>query len=170
MIEEIEPTSWVSASWGAGQGITHEIKRWRDSGGGYIARVSVADIIAPGPFTALPGYHRWLTVLDDGGGFELTIGQRNWRGVFGESVTFDAALPVHATISGPARVWNLIVREHVPWSALWHRWPSKFVLPPGVGVVHEIASGRTRIGTSIGPIELAVDEAPAIVVHLGLGC
>lgn len=175
-IEEIDPSGWRSGPWGAAQGTTHEIRRWPDGSGGYVARVSVADIVAAGPFTALPGYRRWLAVLDDGGGgdggggLELTIGARRWRGTVGDAVWFDGGEPVHATITGPSRVWNLIVREHVACSAAWYRDARALALAGGVAIVYAVATSRTRIVTASRPIDLAVEPTPAIVVHLGVGC
>lgn len=132
--------------------------------------MSVAEIDANGPFTALPGYRRWLAVLDDGGGLELTIGGRRSRVVTGEGVRFDGAESVSATITRPARVWNLIARDYIAWSAAWHRETSVLTLPSGVAIVHTVATGKTRIATASQPIEIAVESAPSLVVHLGLGC
>jgi environmental stress-induced protein Ves len=171
-VEEIELAAWVAAPWGAGQGTTHEIRRWPDGSGGYIARASVAEIVASGPFTPLAGFRRWLAVLDaGGGGLALAIGARTWRGDVGETVWFDGAEPVHATLLGSSlRVFNLIAREHLACSGAWHREACALTLPSGVAVVHTVATGHTRVITRSQPIEIAVDSAPAIVVHLGLGC
>ncbi|HUQ01811.1 MAG TPA: HutD family protein [Kofleriaceae bacterium] len=170
----VERAHWRSAPWGAAQGTTHEIWRAADGRGGYLARASIAEIDAAGPFTALPGFRRWLAVIDDGGGLELVIADgegepRRWRGAAGDAVAFDGASAVHATVTRPARVWNLIVREHVPWSAAWHRDPCTLTVPGGVAVVHVVTSGITRIHSASQPIEITVDPAPAIVAHLGLG-
>jgi hypothetical protein len=170
----VAPAQWRSAPWGAAQGTTHEVWRAPDGSGGFLARASIAEIDAAGPFTALPGFRRWLAVLDDGGGLELTIsagdGSRRWRGgAAGDALTFDGAAAVHAAITRPARVWNLIVREHVPWTAAWHDGPGALTVPGGVAIVHDVASRLTRIATAAQPIEITVDSAPAIVAHLGLG-
>jgi environmental stress-induced protein Ves len=169
----VEPAQWRSAAWGAAQGTTHEIWRASDGAGGFVARVSIADISAAGPFTALPGFRRWLAVLADGGGLELTIGAgetQRWRGAVGDVIAFDGAAAVHAAITRPARVWNHIVREHLPWSAAWHRDACALTLPCGIAVVHAVASGHTRIASASQPIEITVDSVPTIVAHLGLGC
>lgn len=83
---------------------------------------------------------------------------------------FDGAESVNATITRPARVWNLIARDYIAWSAAWHRDAAVLTLPSGVVIVHTVATGATRIATTSQPIEIAVESAPALVVHLGLGC
>lgn len=180
-IERIAPDAWRAAPWGAGQGTTHEIARWPADAARYAARLSVAEITAPGPFTPLPGYARWLAVLDDGGGLTLTIGGRAWRGRRGATVRFDGADAVTAAIASPARVCNLIVQDGVAWSAAWLAASIVRAMPPGVtvihavadgdvaidGVPHALAAGSTLVATTDEPIAIAVD-APAVLAHLGI--
>jgi environmental stress-induced protein Ves len=169
-MEIVDPSAWRSAPWGNAQGTSHEIWRTPDGSGAYAARVSIADIAAPGPFTALPGYSRWLAVLDDGGGFSLTIGTRFWTGLRGASVAFGGAEPVHASITQPARVWNLIARDDIAWTAAWHESAESAVVQAGVAVVHAVASGVTQIISSDRLREIVLPSDGAIVVHLGCGC
>ncbi len=177
----IEPSAWRTAAWGAGQGTTHELARWPAEGPGYAARLSVAEIVAPGPFTRLPGYARWLAVLDGGGGLVLTIAGQRWRGARGAAVRFDGADEVTAELAGPARVFNLIVRADVAWSASWIAQAEVREAPAGVtaihapavldlaidGAAHALAAGATLIATSAQPFALAL-RAPAVLVHLDL--
>lgn len=62
---DVGPTPWRN-----GGGITRELVAW-PSPEAWIARVSVADIVADGPFSAFPGVDRWFAVLE-GDGVELT--------------------------------------------------------------------------------------------------
>ncbi len=180
-LQVIEPSSLRTAAWGAGQGTTHEIARWPAEGPGYAARLSVAEIVAPGPFTSLPGYARWLAVLDDGGGLVLTIAGQRWRGARGAAVRFDGADEVTAALAGPARVCNLIVRADVTWSATWIAQAETREALAGVtaihaptaaevsidGAPHALDAGATLIATSAQPFALAL-RAPAVLVHLDL--
>lgn len=168
-MEIVDPNAWRSAPWGNEQGTSHEIWRTPEDGA-FAARVSVADIIAPGPFTTLPGYSRWLAVLDDGGGLALTIGTRYWTGRRGATVAFSGNDLVHASITGPARVWNLIARDDIAWTAAWHETAESAVVPAGVAVVHAILSGVTQIVASDRVREVVLPIGGAIVVHLGCGC
>lgn len=182
-IQIIEPGAWRATPWGAGQGTTHEIARWLGGGGdgGYAARLSVAEIVAPGPFTPLPGYARWLAVLVDGGALTLTIAGRPQRVEAGAAVRFDGADAVDAAIVGPARVCNLIVRADVAWSAAWSAPAEPHIAPPGVTAIHAIAAveiaiddarftlatGETLIATAARPLTIE-HSAPALRLHLGL--
>lgn len=180
-IQIIEPGAWRATPWGAGQGTTHEIARWLGGRGRYVARLSVAEIVAPGPFTPLPGYARWLAVLDDGGGLTLTIAGRPQRVESGAAVRFDGADAVDAAIIGPARVCNLIVRADVAWSATWSAPAEPHLAPPGVTAIHAIAAvevavddarvtlgaGATLIATAARPLTIE-HSAPALRLHLGL--
>lgn len=150
--------------------MSHEIRRWPAGADDYVARVSIADIAAPGPFTALPGYRRWLAVLDDGGGLALTIGARTWRGARGASIEFDGGEAASATLVRPARVWNLIARDGLAWTAAWHDTPGVHVLPAGWVVVHALATNLTTILTTDDASQISVDDGGAIVIHMPRTC
>ncbi|MBK9033013.1 MAG: HutD family protein [Myxococcales bacterium] len=187
LIERIDAGAWRSAPWGAAQGTSHEIARWpAGAAAARLARVSVAEITAPGPFTRLPGYRRWLCVLDDGGGLTLTIDGRAWHGTTGAAIEFGGADDVTATITGPARVWNLIARADVTWTAARLAAVEDRALPAGVAIVyatsarvgvevdghgHGLPATATLIATSSQPLAVRVGAGPdsaALVVHLAL--
>jgi environmental stress-induced protein Ves len=168
-MEIVDPSGWRSTAWGNAQGTSHEIWRMPEGDGPYAARVSIADITASGPFTALPGYRRWLAVLDDGGGLSLAIGTRFWTGVRGASVAFGGGEPVHASITRPARVWNLITRDDLAWTAAWHELAESAVVPAGVAIVHAATSGVTQVIASDRVREVELPAGGAILVHLDGG-
>jgi environmental stress-induced protein Ves len=167
-MEIVDPSGWRSSPWGNAQGTSHEIWRSPAGDGAYAVRVSVADIVASGPCTPLPGYSRWLAVLDDGGGLALTIRTRFWTGKRGASVAFGGGEPVHASITGPARVWNLIARDDIAWTAAWHEATESTVVPAGVAVVHAVGSGVTQIVASDRVREVPLAQDGAILVHLAI--
>lgn len=59
--------------WQNGRGTTLELVRYDDAAGALLWRLSVADVIEPGPFSPLPGIDRVITLID-GEGFDLDFG------------------------------------------------------------------------------------------------
>ncbi len=59
-VEDVAPTPWRN-----GGGVTRELLAWPDARD-WIVRVSVADIVASGPFSQFPGVDRWFAVLSGG--------------------------------------------------------------------------------------------------------
>jgi environmental stress-induced protein Ves len=59
-VADIAPMPWRN-----GAGVTRELLAWPDPQD-WLLRVSVADIEAPGPFSAYPGVDRWFAVLEGG--------------------------------------------------------------------------------------------------------
>ena len=94
--------------WANGKGQTREIAR-REMDGALLYRISIADVIEAGAFSALPGLDRQLILLN-GAGFELEINgvvqsvrQRVPVAFSGD----DAASAVH--VSGPSQDFNVMV-------------------------------------------------------------
>lgn len=187
-IERIAPGSWRTTAWGKAQGLTHEIRRWDDDGG-YRARISVAEIVADGPFTPMPGYRRWLAVLDPGDGLTLlgaglsvpgTGPGDSWRGMRGAAIALDGAAAIDARVATRARVFNLIARADVTWTATWPTNGERVALPAGTTIVHApghavtltidggphaLATDDTLLISAASPHSLAA-HAPSIVVHI----
>lgn len=127
MFRVIPESRWRAAPWANGGGTTHEIVRaGRGGDEPYVARLSVATIAQPGPFSSFPGRARALWLL----GGALALGEdgapsRALATHVAHGFAGDAA--VHATPAGDgaARVLNLIaspgacrVTEHTgdaPW-------------------------------------------------------
>ena len=65
-LDAVRPQPWRN-----GGGVTRELLAW-PARGEWNVRVSVADIDADGPFSALPGVVRWFAVIE-GAGVELAF-------------------------------------------------------------------------------------------------
>lgn len=105
----IEPGAWVPQPWKNGAGTTHELVRW-PAEGPFAARISVAEITAPAPFSAFAGYQRWLYLLD-GGPVTLSIdGIDHVLAATGDGVTFAGDATVAATtVARASRDLNFMV-------------------------------------------------------------
>lgn len=105
-LDSVQPQPWRN-----GGGVTRELLAWPPgSGGGWLVRVSVADIVRDGPFSAYPGVQRGFSVLEGAGvvlGFasrELTLTPAS------APLHFDGAeAPGCRLVSGPTRDLNLMV-------------------------------------------------------------
>lgn len=178
-LERIAPAAWRTTPWGKQQGVTHELRRWDDDGPGYRARISVAEILADGPFTPMPGYRRWLAVLDPGDGLALLVAGAPWPGARGASIELDGAAPIDARVASRARVFNLIARAGVRWTATWAA--QRVTLPAGTSIIHaplhaaaltiddengSLDADETLLVDATAPHTLA-PHAAVIVVSLG---
>ena len=107
-VDDVEPVPWRN-----GGGSTRELLAWPDSRD-WIVRVSVADILASGPFSAFPGVDRWFAVLSgdavrlETAGMDpqvLTASQLSLHAFSGDVAT-------HCTALGRAtRDFNLMARR-----------------------------------------------------------
>lgn len=66
----LKPEMFATTPWRNGRGQSHEIARAPVAGEDFLWRLSRAPIAEPGPFSAYPGFHRWLTVME---GAELRL-------------------------------------------------------------------------------------------------
>ncbi|MEZ4364420.1 MAG: HutD family protein [Kofleriaceae bacterium] len=183
VIELLSESDWRSSPWPGG--VSHELARWGESReGAWLARVSVAEIARSGPFTRYPGYRRWLAPLDDGGGLELVID--GVREQISAATAFSGDVEVAATLTRPARVWNLIAAANLSWTAEHVHDVVTRELPAGVVLIFaaserlgvELGSQQlglpakaTLVSTSSQPVRLRVGASPgasAIVAHLGV--
>ena len=100
--------------WKNDGGWTTEIAREpADSGGGFIWRVSIADIESDGPFSTFPGIDRDLILLA-GTGMELSMDGAAPMRVEGrfQHVRFHGEAPVECRLlGGPTRDFNAMVRR-----------------------------------------------------------
>jgi environmental stress-induced protein Ves len=112
----VREASYRTVPWKNGGGFTREIFREPEEPAPFEWRLSLANIDAPGPFSAFDGYHRTL-VLVRGAGVELDFGQhgRSRLTSIGQSVAFDGAWQTSCTLlAGSSSDLNLIVsREHM---------------------------------------------------------
>jgi environmental stress-induced protein Ves len=102
-LSDVPPTPWAN-----GRGTTREMLRHCSSDGALICRVAVADVVAPGPFSLLPGVDRTL-VLIAGKGFDLRCGERLITVRALEPVSFSGDEPFEAeSVAGPSRDLNVM--------------------------------------------------------------
>ncbi|MDC8786657.1 HutD/Ves family protein [Roseateles koreensis] len=97
----------IPQAWRNGGGSTRELLAWPHSHD-WIVRISVADIVANGPFSSFEGIDRWFAVLQGDGvrffEYELRIDD--------ELLHFDGALaPDCELLGGPTRDFNLMHRR-----------------------------------------------------------
>ncbi len=100
-------------------------------------RLSTADLGASGPFSSFPGYDRILVQLD---GPPMTLaheGLGEHQLTLREPHRFAGELVTHATVAGPARDFNVMVRRDRATADLAVR-----VFAPGKGM---IAAGNPKV-------------------------
>ena len=108
--------------WANGRGETRELLRLEGADGALLLRLSVADVVEPGPFSALPGIDRLLTLIE-GPGFDLSIDGRRVAVRHLAPVAFAGEAAVSATVvPGPSRDFNVMTgRARMAASVTVHR-------------------------------------------------
>lgn len=155
----VRPSEWIAMPWRNGGGVTHEVAR-DGAGAEFSWRVSVADIGGAGPFSAFPGFDRWLGLLD-GESLSLSIatpgvpGRRDVRlDRPGLPFAFRGEDDVRCSgVGGPTRDLNVMVaRER------WRADVRRVAVAAGGAVV---ARGELAIAFALG------EGLRAAGVHLG---
>ncbi len=154
--------------WRNGGGVTRELLAW-PPGGSWIARVSVADIVRDGPFSAFDDVERWFAVLTGAG---VLLGEPARSVQRGDEVLRFAgeSAPACCLIDGETRDLNLMVRRDA--ASGWMRR-----LPPAVAPLHHadlapaaaalcgvftVGGGQLTVGT-----EHVVLPAMSLAWHVG---
>jgi environmental stress-induced protein Ves len=102
-LSDVPPTRWAN-----GRGTTRELLRRRTPDGSLICRIAVADVVAAGPFSVLPGIDRTL-VLIAGEGFDLRSAERTLTVSALEPVSFSGDEAFEADrVAGPSRDLNIM--------------------------------------------------------------
>ena len=97
--------------WRNGGGSTRELLA-QPAGEAWRVRVSVADVVADGPFSAFPGVARWFAVID-GAGVVLSVDAVEHRcTASGAPLAFAGDADTRSRlIDGPTRDLNLMLRD-----------------------------------------------------------
>jgi environmental stress-induced protein Ves len=106
----IRATDVAPQAWRNGGGTTRELLA-RPAGGDWRVRVSVAEVVRDGPFSAYPGVQRWFAVLK-GAGVELAIDGATRRLTRNDApFAFAGDAPTQCRLlDGPTRDLNLMLR------------------------------------------------------------
>jgi environmental stress-induced protein Ves len=97
--------------WRNGGGTTRELAAWPRGTDDWRWRVSVAEVVADGPFSRFEGVSRWFAVLS-GAGVRLDLGARSHRLLASsDPLCFDGALAASCTlVDGATQDFNLMTR------------------------------------------------------------
>lgn len=71
-ITRLSPADHRRVPWKNGGGVTTELAVEPAADGRFVWRVSIADVVEPGPFSAFPGYDRLIAVVE-GDGMRLSV-------------------------------------------------------------------------------------------------
>jgi environmental stress-induced protein Ves len=159
--------------WANGRGVTREILREEDRHGRLLLRLSLAQVVEDGPFSALPGIARWLTVIA-GPGFDLLGPGLRLRADPLRPLAFSGDLPLAAKgVTAPSEDFNVMRDQALPPAEV-----SVLRGPQGLaagGRLFLLALGPLQVaGRALGPCDLLEGrgalplsgEGPAMLVRL----
>jgi uncharacterized protein len=96
--------------WRNGGGSTRELLAW-PSAQDWQVRISLADIVQDGAFSAFPGVQRWFGVVQGAGGALQFAGRQVTQTLTSEALQFDGAdAPFCRLQGGPTQDMNLMLR------------------------------------------------------------
>ena len=157
----LEPNGYRRMPWANGRGVTVEIARAEDADG-LLWRLSMAQVVEDGPFSAFPGLDRSLTVIN-GPGFALNGSDWRLRADPMVPVGFAGDVPVSAVdVAGPAEDLNV----------MWRRSHLEARVRVATGALQAVGSIVALVG--LGAQQITVDgtvfHAPARACLIGDGC
>lgn len=142
--------------WANGLGRTVELYRRADDAGRLLIRLSVADVVADGPFSSLPGIDRVLTLIE-GAGFALDFAGQAPQAparLF-EPVAFSGDWLTSAIdLKGPSRDFNLMMQRGAFVADVAH-------LGPGEHILETTESAFLAVYIVIGNVHLAASSLSA---------
>lgn len=125
VLERITPQPWRN-----GGGLTRELLAWPRADE-WLARVSVAEIMRDGPFSAYPGIERWFAVVAGDGVVLRWPDRRAVLTPSSEPLRFDGAAPPRAELPGGAtHDLNLMLRRDAASGTLRRATPDDEWLDP----------------------------------------
>jgi environmental stress-induced protein Ves len=159
LLDRVEPQRWRN-----GGGLTRELFAWPE-GDAWQLRISVADVIADGPFSRYDGVQRWFAVVH-GDGVLLRFADRTVTlDAQAAPLAFDgAAAPGCELLGGATQHLNLMHRggtalmQRARAGDVWrvpHRWRGVYSAVPG--------------GLRIDGFEAATLAGPGLIVDEGAG-
>ncbi|HYO53137.1 HutD family protein [Archangium sp.] len=161
MMRRLGPADYRDMPWKNGGGVTRELLKLPHPSdpARFLARLSIATVGAPGPFSLFPGVDRTLMLLDGAGmvlsirGAQEVVLDRRWQ-----PFAFPGEAEIHCQLlGGPVRDFNLMVDRAVAQASLEvvHLAPGGTRTLAGAGtVLLHVLDGRVSVA---GP-PLAVEE------------
>lgn len=152
--------------WANGLGRTVELYRREDEAGNLLIRLSVADVVAEGPFSSLPGIDRVLTLIE-GAGFDLDFAGKApvAPARLLQPIAFSGDWQTSAiNFKGPSRDFNLMMQRGAFEAEVMYLQPGEHTLDlVGTAFValYSVAGDAhiTRFSTTIRAGELLLIEA-----------
>lgn len=162
----------TEAAWRNGGGVTREIMVSQE-GDALLWRLSMADLVAEGPFSDFSGFARVLTVIE-GGPIWLEAPDRRLIAARGVPVSFDGGMAVRSVLpAGPASVINLISDPHrVSAEVTPLRGPQTVRLAPrdGTRLAVICLTGTVAVGQpALLKGDTALVDAESVDMSLGAG-
>lgn len=153
----------VARPWKNGGGTTREVLAFPAGSGmdDFAWRISMADVTAPGPFSAFPGIDRHLLVLSGRMALAHDRGAERIVGVHDPACSFPGDVPaIGRPIGGAVRDLNLMVRRATHAGSLRRHAAGPFAGDADVTVV--VAPDRATVTT--GGFDLRLEPLDAILL------
>jgi uncharacterized protein len=174
MIRHLTPADYTTMPWANGRGQTVEMIRQNGPDGALLWRISMASVVADGPFSIFPGVERNLTVIS-GPGFDMA-GETRLTAAPLKPVAFPGDVPIAATgVTAPSDDFNVMTARALPLPDV-QVLHSGSIAPPTNGLLAIFAlEPATALGRPLGRHDLIITDEKAhldgglfIVVGLSL--
>lgn len=157
MIRTMSLSRAAEQTWRNGGGSTRELLAWPEASDWWV-RISVAEIMRDGPFSAFAGVQRWFAVLR-GDGVRLALGETPLALTPADApLAFDgAAAPGCELMGGPTQDLNLMLRQDAGTGRMER------------AVVGEewLSAAPLRAVYTLDPVWLQIDDSDAVEMAAG---